>query len=116
MTRTRLVMVHAILAVALLVAACTTAGPAPAQVGQGSGEQAASTGSTTEGAADGVRRVVVAQGSGVESWDPPAGWGTASEWIEMHVYDCLVFADRETGNITGWLAESWENVDEVTWR
>lgn len=25
-----------------------------------------------------IRRVVVAQGEGVESWDPPAGWDTAS--------------------------------------
>jgi peptide/nickel transport system substrate-binding protein len=61
-------------------------------------------------------QIVVAQGQGVENWDPPAGWDTASEWIEMNVYDCLVYPDRESGEIVGWLAESWENVDDTTWR
>ena len=63
-----------------------------------------------------IRRVVVAQGEGVESWDPPAGWDTASEWIEMNVYDCLVYPDRDTGVMRGWLAESWEMVSPTVWR
>jgi peptide/nickel transport system substrate-binding protein len=62
------------------------------------------------------RRLVVAQGAGVESWDPPAGWDTASEWIEMNVYDCLVYPDRETGQIVGWLAESYENTAPTVWQ
>ncbi len=62
------------------------------------------------------RQIVVAQGEGVENWDPPVGWDSASEWIEMNVYDCLVFPDRETGEMVGWLAESWENLDDTTWR
>ena len=62
------------------------------------------------------RRVVVAQGEGVESWDPPAGWDTASEWVEMNVYDCLVYPDRETGVMRGWLAESWETLSDTLWR
>lgn len=61
------------------------------------------------------RRLVIGQGQGVESWDPPAGWDTASEWVEMNVYECLVYPDRETGEIVGWLAEDWEMVDDVTW-
>ena len=61
------------------------------------------------------RRIVVAQGQGVENWDPPAGWDTASEWIEMNVYDCLVYPDRETGSIVGWLAESWESTSPTVW-
>ena len=62
------------------------------------------------------RQIVVGQGQGVENWDPPVGWDSASEWIEMNVYDCLVFPDRETGEMVGWLAESWENLDDTTWR
>jgi ABC-type transport system substrate-binding protein len=58
----------------------------------------------------------VAQGEGVENWDPSVGWDTASEWIEMNVYDCLVYPDRETGEMVGWLAESWENLNDTTWR
>ncbi|MDA0991262.1 MAG: ABC transporter substrate-binding protein, partial [Verrucomicrobia bacterium] len=36
--------------------------------------------------------------------------------IEMNVYDCLVYADRKTGKIVGWLAETWELTDPTTWR
>jgi peptide/nickel transport system substrate-binding protein len=104
--------VHGLILAALILTACSPTAPsAPAGV--------SSAGEPADAAADGNNetvRVVVAQGSGVESWDPPAGWITASEWIEMHVYDCLVFADRETGEITGWLAESWEPIDDLTWR
>lgn len=62
------------------------------------------------------RRFVVAQGSSVNSWDPPADWASEAEWIVMNTYDCLVFPDRETGEVVGWLAESWELLDELTWR
>jgi peptide/nickel transport system substrate-binding protein len=62
------------------------------------------------------RRIIVAQGAGVNSWDPPADWISAAESIVMNAYDCLVFGDRETGEMTGWLAESWENLDDTTWR
>ncbi|MCA1788319.1 MAG: ABC transporter substrate-binding protein [Thioalkalivibrio sp.] len=62
------------------------------------------------------RRFVVAQSSSVNSWDPPADWMSEAEWIVMNTYDCLVFPDRETGEVVGWLAESWDLVDPVTWR
>lgn len=63
-----------------------------------------------------TRRFVVAQGSSINSWDPPVDWASEAEWIEMNTYDCLVFPDRETGEVVGWLAESWELLDDVTWR
>lgn len=62
------------------------------------------------------RRIIVAQGQGINSWDPPADWISAAESIVMNAYDCLVFGDRETGEITGWLAESWDIIDDTTWR
>ncbi|MCP4165159.1 MAG: hypothetical protein GY759_04600 [Chloroflexi bacterium] len=62
------------------------------------------------------RVLIVAQGEGVESWDPPAGWDSASEWIEMNVYDCLVYPDRDTGEMVGWLAESWEALSDTLWQ
>ena len=34
----------------------------------------------------------------------------------MNVYDCLVYPDRETGVMRGWLAESWEMVNATLWR
>ena len=63
-----------------------------------------------------TRRFVVAQSSSINSWDPPVDWASEAEWIEMNTYDCLVFPDRETGEVVGWLAESWENLDPTTWR
>jgi peptide/nickel transport system substrate-binding protein len=62
------------------------------------------------------RRFVVAQGSSINSWDPPVDWASEAEWIEMNTYDCLVFPDRETGEVVGWLAESWQLMNDVTWR
>jgi peptide/nickel transport system substrate-binding protein len=62
------------------------------------------------------RRLVVAQSSSINSWDPPVDWATEAEWIEMNTYDCLVYPDRETGEVVGWLAERWELLDDVTWR
>jgi peptide/nickel transport system substrate-binding protein len=103
----------------LVLAAC--AAPAPGVTQQETqqeteSEEVTGPAAAAEESAEELRRIVVAQGEGVESWDPPAGWDTASEWIEMNVYDCLVYPDRETGEVVGWLAESWENLDETTWR
>ena len=113
----KIYLIGLIILVSLVLGACAAPGPAAPQ---SAGEQPAEQEPAAEPAAEEEkaepRRVVVAQGTGVESWDPPAGWISASEWIEMNVYDCLVFSDRETGEVTGWLAETWENIDDVTWR
>lgn len=52
----------------------------------------------------------------VTSMDPPADWAIASTWIHMNLFDCLVWRNRETGEFEPWLATSYENIDEVTWR
>jgi peptide/nickel transport system substrate-binding protein len=109
-----------LLMASILLAAC--GGQAPQAPAEDAPAEAPAAEAPTEApaaqaeAGDEARRVVVAQGVGVESWDPPAGWDTASEWIEMNVYDCLVYPDRETGEVVGWLAESFENIDETTWQ
>jgi peptide/nickel transport system substrate-binding protein len=48
--------------------------------------------------------------------DPPKDWAIASTWIHMNMFDCLVWRNRETAEFEPWLAESWENIDETTWR
>ena len=50
------------------------------------------------------------------SLDPPTDWAIASTWIHMNIFDCLVWRDRETAEFEPWLAESWENIDDTTWR
>jgi len=50
------------------------------------------------------------------SMDPPTDWIVESTWIHMNVFDCLVWRNRETAAFEPWLAESWEAVDDTTWR
>lgn len=52
----------------------------------------------------------------VTSLDPPTDWAIAATWIHMNIFDCLVWRDRETAEFAPWLAESYENVDDTTWR
>lgn len=48
--------------------------------------------------------------------DPPKDWGIASTWVHMNIFDCLVWRNRETADFEPWLAASWENIDDTTWR
>jgi peptide/nickel transport system substrate-binding protein len=52
----------------------------------------------------------------VTSLDPPTDWAIAATWIHMNMFDCLVWRDRETAEFEPWLAESYENIDDQTWR
>lgn len=52
----------------------------------------------------------------VTSLDPPTDWAIAATWIHMNMFDCLIWRNRETADFEPWLAESYENVDETTWR
>ncbi|MDA0700204.1 MAG: ABC transporter substrate-binding protein [bacterium] len=60
--------------------------------------------------------ITIAQGELPSSLDPPRDWAIASTWIHMNLFDCLVWRDRETMEFVPWLATSWENVDDRTWR
>ncbi len=48
--------------------------------------------------------------------DPPRDWAIAATWIHMNMFDCLIWRNRATAEFEPWLAESWENIDETTWR
>ncbi len=52
----------------------------------------------------------------VTSFDYPYDWAIVATWIHSNLSDCLVWRDRETGEFTPWLAESYENIDDTTWR
>ena len=60
--------------------------------------------------------ITIAMGELPTSLDPPRDWAIASTWIHMNIFDCLVWRDRETMEFAPWLATSWENVDDRTWR
>ena len=52
----------------------------------------------------------------VTSLDPPTDWTIAATWIHMNIFDCLVWRNRDTAVFEPWLAESYENVTDTTWR
>ncbi len=61
-------------------------------------------------------RVVVAQERDAEDWDPPVGWQTESEWIELNAYDCLLFRNADHSGFVPGLATRWERVNDLTTR
>lgn len=52
----------------------------------------------------------------VTSLDPPTDWAIAATWIHMNMFDCLIWRNRETAEFEPWLAESYENINDTTWR
>ena len=52
----------------------------------------------------------------VTSLDPPTDWAIAATWIHMNIFDCLVWHNRKTADFEPWLAESYENINDTTWR
>lgn len=64
----------------------------------------------------GERVLTIGMNELVTSLDPPTDWAIAATWIHMNLFDCLVWRNRETAEFEPWLAESWENVNDTTWR
>ncbi len=60
--------------------------------------------------------ITIALGELPTSLDPPRDWAIASTWVHMNMFDCLVWRDRDTMEFVPFLATSWENVDDRTWR
>jgi peptide/nickel transport system substrate-binding protein len=96
----------------MLLSAC--AAPVP---GTAPSEGDAAAGEATGGeAAMDDTTVTIGMNELVTSLDPPTDWAIAATWIHMNLFDCLVWRDRETADFEPWLAESWENIDDTTWR
>ena len=67
-------------------------------------------------AQDDGESITIAMNELPSSLDPPADWAIASTWIHMNMFDCLVWRNRETAAFEPWLATSWDNIDDQTWR
>ena len=52
----------------------------------------------------------------LSSFDYIYDWSLAGVWIQSNVGDCLIWRDRTTADYVPWLAQSWENLDDTTWR
>jgi peptide/nickel transport system substrate-binding protein len=49
------------------------------------------------------------------SFDYPYDWSLAGVWIQSNVGDCMIWRARDTAEYVPWLAEGWEQIDDVTW-
>ncbi len=98
----------------MLLTACAAPVPAGTEAPAAEGDAASETASDDASMDDAT--VVIGMNELVTSLDPPTDWAIAATWIHMNLFDCLVWRDRETADFEPWLAESWENVDDTTWR
>lgn len=76
---------------------------------------ATSDASTAAGNSSVKDTLVWVQGADVTSMDPHQGKETPAVSVTANIFDTLMLVD-DSGNPQAGLAESWENVDEVTWR
>ncbi|MEK4435687.1 ABC transporter substrate-binding protein [Paenibacillus sp. FSL K6-2862] len=95
-----------LLAVALVLSAC-------GGTSTGTDSNSASSGSEGSGAAS--TTLTIAAATDIESFDPHNNNNTSSEAVLVNVFDYLIKNDSEQNKVPG-LAESWEQVDDTTWR
>ena len=60
--------------------------------------------------------IIFAQGADVTSFDPHVGKETPAVAVTNHIYDTLVDVNQETGEIIPQIAQSWEQIDDTTYR
>ncbi|MCG5102197.1 ABC transporter substrate-binding protein [Oceanobacillus alkalisoli] len=80
----------------------------------GDGEQEKDTDEKTETSGDN-RTLTIALGSDMVTFDVHDHINTSTEAIHVNMFNYLVKRDNETGEILPDLAESFENIDDLTW-
>lgn len=99
--------------IALLLVACAVPAAAP----ETGGDAAAEPDATEETAADdGMVEFVFAHPGPIRTMDAPVTWFGSTHWLTNLLYDCLIWRAADGSGYVGQAAESWENVDETTWR
>ena len=107
----RLLSICALVVIVLSSLAGCVAPAAPA-----TDSSAATTETSSAPVAEEGKTVTIGMNELVTSLDPPTDWAIAATWIHMNLFDCLVWRDRATGEFAPWLSESYENIDDSTWR
>lgn len=65
---------------------------------------------------DEVTEFVFAHPGPIRTMDAPVTWFGSTHWLTNLLYDCLIWRAADGDGYVGQSAESWENVDDVTWR
>ncbi len=105
----KFLMVAGLLLGIMVLAACAPAAPVAE-------EPMAEPMAEEEMMAEGEVTLTIGMNELVTSLDPPTDWAIAATWIHMNMFDCLIWRNRETAEFEPWLAESYENIDDTTWR
>lgn len=105
----KFLMVAGLLLWVMVLAACAPAAPVVE-------EPMAEPMAEEEMMAEGKVTLTIGMNELVTSLDPPTDWAIAATWIHMNMFDCLIWRNRETAEFEPWLAESYENIDDTTWR
>jgi len=67
-------------------------------------------------AQDEVTEFVFAHSGPIRTMDAPVTWFSSTHWLTNGLYDCLIWRAADGNGYVGQAAESWENIDDVTWR
>ncbi len=65
---------------------------------------------------DGPVEFVVAHPGNIGTMDAPKAWDFPTVWLHNMLYDCLIFRAADGAGYVPRIAESWEAIDDVTWR
>ena len=67
-------------------------------------------------AQDSVSEFVFAHGGPIRTMDAPVTWFGSTHWLTNLLYDCLIWRAADGNGYVPQAAETWENIDDLTWR
>lgn len=67
-------------------------------------------------AQDDVTEFVFAHPGPIRTMDAPVTWFGSTHWLTNLMYDCLIWRAADGNGYVGQAAETWENIDPLTWR
>ena len=94
----------------LLTLGACVAPAAPAETSTTETESVAATG------AEEPTEFIVAHPGNIGTMDAPKAWDFPTVWLHNMLYDCLIFRTVDGSGYDARIAESWEAIDDVTWR
>ncbi|MEM6284667.1 MAG: ABC transporter substrate-binding protein [Chloroflexota bacterium] len=65
---------------------------------------------------DEVSEFVFAHPGPIRTMDAPVTWFGSTHWLTNLMYECLIWRAADGEGYVGQAAETWENVDDLTWR
>ena len=67
-------------------------------------------------AQDDMTEFVFAHPGPIRTLDAPVTWFGSTHWLANLLYECLIWRAADGDGYVGQAAETWENIDDLTWR